>query len=389
MDNFNRQDESYMREALALAKNGEGRVSPNPPVGCVLVKGGRIIARGWHNRLGGLHAEAMALAEAGGDARDATAYVTLSPCTTHGRQPPCADALIRAGIGEVVIAAPDPNLRNADGAQVLRAAGIPVRVGLLRDDAEFLARGFMKVQRTGLPWVIFKYAMTLDGKIAAASGDSRWVSGPESRELVQDMRSRSDAILVGSGTVLADDPLLTVRGPALTARGGPETHRQPLRVVVDGRCRMPATAAMLDPTRDGGGEVVVFSLPEGTADKRRELAAKGAIVVELVSDSGKVPLREMLRNLAGRGVNVVFCEGGGGLAGALFADGLVDEVVAFIAPKIVGGLAAPGPVGGEGVGLMADARPITVLEWRRVGGDIVVTGLAQEKNLAHDKHNNV
>ena len=389
MDTFTTLDEPFMREALALARQGEGRVSPNPPVGCVLVKDGAVIARGWHDRLGGLHAEAMALAEAGENARGSTAYVTLSPCTTHGRQPPCADALIRAGVAEAVVASPDPNPRNADGAEVLRRAGVPVRVGLLREEAEYLARGFMKVQRTGLPWVILKYAMTLDGKIAAATGDSRWVSGPESRELVQDMRSRGDAILVGSGTVIADDPLLTVRGPALAARGGPEVHPQPLRLVVDGRCRMPATAAMLVPSRGAGGPVVVFCSTDASAEKKRELEARGAEVVATPSDSGKVQLKAMLEDLARRGVNTVFCEGGGGLAGALVASGLVDEVVAFVAPKIIGGLTAPGPVGGEGFRLMAEAMPVAVREWRRVGDDIVVVGLAQEKNLAHDRHNNV
>ena len=194
---FTEEDAGFMRQALELARNGEGRVSPNPPVGCLLVKEGEVVGRGWHDRLGGIHAEAMALLEAGSRARGALAYVTLSPCVSWGRQPPCADALIRAGVAEVIAAAADPNPHNASGIEKLRQAGVPAAMGLLREEAEYLARGFFKSQRRRLPYLTLKYAMTLDGKIASVSGDSRWVSGKESREWVQDLRSRSDAILIG------------------------------------------------------------------------------------------------------------------------------------------------------------------------------------------------
>ena len=376
-EGFSESDSAYMREAILLARNGEGRVAPNPPVGCVLVRDGGIIARGWHDRLGDLHAEAMALRQAGDNARGATAYVTLSPCTSHGRQPPCADALVRAGVAAVVIAATDPNPQNCSGADALRKAGVPVKTGLLRDEAEYLARGFFKMARHGLPYLTLKYAMTLDGRIAAVSGDSRWVSGPASRERVQDMRSRSDAILVGSGTAIADDPLLTVRDPVLAARGGPGRHPQPLRVVADSACRTPPEAAMLHPGDTPAGPVLIACVHGCDPAAVEALRRAGAEVLPLPSADGRVPLRALLQELARKGVNNVLCEGGGALAAGLLADGLVDEVTAFIAPKIIGGFSAPGPVGGPGLACMADAYQINVKECIPVGDDIMLTGLLE------------
>lgn len=365
-------DAEYMRLALALASNGEGRVSPNPPVGCVIVNQGEVVGRGWHDRLGDLHAEAMALRQAGPRASGGVAYVTLSPCATTGRQPPCTTALIKAGVREVIIAAEDPNPRNTSGPDVLRQAGIVVRTGLLREEAEHLARGFFKNMRQRLPFLTLKYAMTLDGKIATASGDSRWVSGPESRELVQDMRSRHDAVLVGSGTALADDPLLNVRDPVWTRRGGSERHRQPLRVIADGRCRLPNTAAMLDSTRDLGGAVLVATTTNAEADRVAALTRAGAEVLALPTPDAQVPLRLLLGELAQRGVNLVLCEGGGQLAAGLLRAGLVDEIVVFIAPKLIGGNAAPGPVGEMGFTRMAEAIELQMTEGKMLASDIVV-----------------
>ncbi|MCD8138691.1 MAG: bifunctional diaminohydroxyphosphoribosylaminopyrimidine deaminase/5-amino-6-(5-phosphoribosylamino)uracil reductase RibD [Planctomycetaceae bacterium] len=377
MDNFRANgftpaDEEFMRVAIRLAATGEGRVSPNPPVGCVLVKEGRIIARGWHDRLGDLHAEAMALREAGPAAEGATAYVSLSPCTTFGRQPPCSDALIAARVAGVVVGAEDPNPRNSSGVEVLRAAGIPARAGCLAEEAEYAARGFFSMQRRKRPNLLFKYAMTLDGKIAACTGDSRWVSCGSSREQVMDMRSRVDAIMIGSGTMRADNPLLTVREPAWSARGGAARHRQPLRVVVDGGLHTPPSAAML---RDvSGGPVLLACGGDAPPERADALRWAGAEVVPYPGEGGKVALHSLLADLGGRGVNRVLCEGGGGLGWALLSARLVDEVAVFIAPKLVGGRDAPGPVGGDGLPLMSGAWRVAVREQSRSGDDVFIGG---------------
>lgn len=370
---FNCRDAAFMRRAIELAKNGEGRVSPNPPVGCVLVRDGDIVGEGWHNRLGDLHAEAAALKNAGERARGADCYVTLGPCGTHGRQPPCADALVRAGVARVAVAAEDPNPKNTAGPDILRAAGIAVETGLLRAEAEYVMRGFFKAMRDKRPYLTYKYAMTLDGKTATAAGDSRWISGPESREMVQDMRSRSDAILIGAGTAMADNPLLTVREPVWSRRGGAAEHRQPLRIVVDGALRLRPGSAMLDKKRGAGGAVLVAT---GVAASRTraadDLARAGAEILALPDTDGKIDPAALLDELQRRGVYVVLCEGGGGLAAALLAGGHIDEIAAFVAPKLAGGSAAPGALAGAGVGLMRDAVQFVTKEWRRVGDDILI-----------------
>ncbi len=378
-DRFTHDDFRFMEEALLLARNGEGRVSPNPPVGCLLVNNGHIVGQGWHNRLGDLHAEAMALGEAGEAARGATCYVTLSPCSTTGRQPPCTDALIRAGVGEVIVAAEDPNPTNADGVQVLRNANIPVRTGLLREEAEYVARGFFKVVRRHLPYVTLKYAMTLDGKMASSSGDSRWVSGTESRELVQDMRSRSDAIMVGSETALTDNPLLNIREPVWSRRGGPDVHPQPIRVVVDSRARLPVMAAMLDETRGVGGMVLVAATSDAPKRKVVDLADAGAEVIQFTSPHTRVPLKDLMIELAERGVAMVLCEGGAHLAAGLLAENLVDEIVTFIAPKVMGGEQAPGPVADLGLDRMVDALQFRLGECIQLGDDIMIKAFADTR----------
>lgn len=378
IDEYTADDEQHMRRAIELAKNGEGRVSPNPPVGCVLVGNGVVVGEGWHDRLGDLHAEAMALRNAGDAAAGATAYVTLSPCTSHGRQPPCADALIRAKVAEVIVAAPDPNPGNSTGIDVLNRAGIPARAGLLREEAEYLARGFFSMMRRKTSYVTLKYAMTMDGKIAAASGDSKWISGPESRQVVQDMRSRHDAILTGIGTALADNPLLNVREPVWSRRGG-DRHRQPLRVIVDSRCRLPLDSAMLDGKSNPGGRVVVACVA-GLDDGRAEaLRRAGADVWEFApGNDGQTPLDALLARLGDAGASMVMCESGGTLAAALLRRRLVDEVVAFIAPKAIGGSNAPGPLGDMGLERMADAVRLRVKECKFVEGDIMITSLVEK-----------
>lgn len=385
------QDELFMKEAIDLAKTGLGRVAPNPPVGCVIARDGKIVGRGWHDRLGGVHAEVMALNDAGENARGAKAYVTLSPCTSHGRQPPCTLALIGAGVKRVFVAAEDPNPCNCSGIEVLKGAGIEAHSGLLGEEAEYLARGFFKKMRCGVPYVTLKYAMTLDGRIATATGDSRWISCAESREWVHVFRSQVDAVMVGSGTALTDNPLLNVRGEAWERCGGTRgRHRQPIRVVVDGGLQLTPEAAMFATgcgEDERGGRVIVAGVKGKNSEGARALRLAGAEVVEFESEGGKVPVGEVLEYLGEAGVNHILCEGGGGLAGVLVEGGWVDEVVVFIAPKIVGGVNAPGPVGGEGVGKMVNALGLNVRECKRVGDDVMICGQLRVDAVKKNKDN--
>lgn len=373
MDTFSTSETDYMKRALEIARNGEGRVSPNPPVGCVLVRDGQIIAEGWHDRYGDQHAEAMALSHLPpGGAKGAVAYVTLSPCASHGKQPPCADALAKAGVAEVVAATVDPNPQNASGLARLKELGVPTRSGLLREEAEYLARGFFSRQIAGRPYVTLKYAMTLDGKIATATGDSRWISSDESREVVQDMRSRYDAVMVGIGTVVADNPLLNVREPVWTARGGSDKHRQPIRVILDTHCRMPAKALMLDKEKNPGGDIVIATLEGENNPRAAKLAKAGAEILKVPGLDARVCLKEMMKQLSARGVDLILCEGGGCLAAGLLKEKMLDDVVAFIAPKIVGGKNSLGPVGELGIYAMADARKLEIVECKHIASDIMI-----------------
>ncbi|MDR3211550.1 MAG: bifunctional diaminohydroxyphosphoribosylaminopyrimidine deaminase/5-amino-6-(5-phosphoribosylamino)uracil reductase RibD [Planctomycetota bacterium] len=371
-DTFSPAETEFMRRALVLGERGEGRTAPNPPVGCVLVRDGQIVGEGWHDRYGGLHAETMALSTLPpGGAAGVTAYVTLSPCATQGRQPPCADALAAAGVREVVAAVVDPNPGNASGLARLRELGIATRQGLLATEATFLARGFFQRHRSGRPYLTLKYAMTLDGKIATSTGESRWISGPEARERVQDLRSRVDAILVGSGTAIADNPRLNLRDPVWSNRGGPERHPQPLRVVADSHARLSPAAALLTGD-EPGGKVLLAVLAEDQDGRDLALAQAGAEIIRLPASKAHVDLDSLLRELGRRGVNHVLAEGGGELAAGLIEAGLVDEIMLFLAPKVVGGRTAPSPVAGTGISCLAKAAGWRLLEVERVGVDVMV-----------------
>lgn len=343
-----------MREALNEAARGLGRTAPNPPVGCVIVSGGQIVGRGFHPEAGESHAEVFALRAAGEWARGAAAYVTLEPCSHFGRTPPCADALIAAGVARVVIAALDPNPRVAGrGAEKLRAAGIDVKVGVLEGEAGAQQAGFRSLIARGRPWVVLKYAMTLDGRVATRSGDSRWVSGEAARALVHRWRNELDAVAVGAQTVLADDPQLTTRG----VPGG----RDARRVVFDRRGRVPPNARAL-----GEGSILVTSPETDPAP----YAARGVTVV------GEVELPPALSRLGTLGVSSVLLEGGPTLAGAFLAAGLVDEVRAFVAPKLLG--AGIGPLGGPTRGRMAQAPDLRNVTVEQVGPDVLLRGLLSE-----------
>ncbi len=333
---------AFMQRALELARRAEGRTSPNPLVGAVLVNNGRIVGEGYHRRAGEAHAEIEALRSAGAAACGATLYVTLEPCAHYGRTPPCTDALIAAGIAEVYYAIGDPNPQvNGKGHTQLAAAGIRVHQGVCAAEAFELNRPFFKFITAGLPFVTAKFAMSLDGKIATSSGESRWISNAASRRRVHRLRNLTDAVLVGVGTVIADDPLLTTR------LDDTADLRHPLRVIADSRGRAPLSARIFDPALPGA--TVVATTAQCPPAHRRELAARGVEVWELPADAtGRVSLPALLAELGRRGVLTVLVEGGSELLGALFRERLVDRALACIAPIVIGGRNAPGPVGGAG-----------------------------------------
>lgn len=321
---FDAQDHRFMARALRLAAQGLFSTSPNPRVGCVLVKDGHIVGEGWHQKAGGPHAEVHALRAAGEAARGATAYVTLEPCSHFGRTPPCADALIQAGVARVVAAMEDPNpLVSGQGLARIGAVGIATAAGLLAEQARELNIGFIARMTRGRPWLRLKGAASLDGRTALANGASQWITGPAARQDGHRWRARACAILTGSGTVLADDPQLTVRGVA--------TERQPLRVVVDSRLVIPGNARILE----GGGTLVVTACEDGA--KARPLQDQGAEVLVLPGADGRVDLSGLLAELGRRGLNEVHGEGGARLHGALIAQGLADELLWYLAPCLIGG----------------------------------------------------
>ncbi|MDI3339159.1 MAG: bifunctional diaminohydroxyphosphoribosylaminopyrimidine deaminase/5-amino-6-(5-phosphoribosylamino)uracil reductase RibD [Sphaerobacter sp.] len=367
-------DLHWMQRALDLAARARGRVAPNPAVGAVLVRDGRLVGEGMTEPPGGAHAEIVALRQAGDRARGATLYVILEPCAHYGRTPPCVDALIAAGIARAVIALRDP-YPAVDGRGIRRLveAGVAVELGLAAGPAAAINAGFLKRIRRGLPEVTAKFAVSLDGKIATHTGHSRWITGDAARREGHRLRDTHDAIMVGVGTVLADDPLLTTRLPAEACGAGGPHH--PLRVVVDSLARTPPEAAMLRPGVPG--QTVIATTAAAPRERVAALRAAGAAVLPLPARDGRVDLEALLRCLAARGVNSVLVEGGGTLLGALCDAGLIDRVVAFIAPALIGGRAAPGPLGGEGVPTMDAALRLRDVEWRQVGADLLVAGRLQ------------
>lgn len=361
-------DNRFMRRALRLAARAR-HASPNPAVGCVLASGdGRIVGEGWTEPPGGPHAEIVALHQAADAARGATAYVTLEPCSHFGRTPPCADALIRAGVVRVVAAMTDPDPRvSGRGLEVLRAANIAVSVGVCEAEAQVLNAAYVKQRTIGLPFVTLKTAQTLDGKIAAASGDSRWITSPISRRAVhRQLRDRCDALLIGIGTILADNPSLTTR---LLHRPG----RDPLRVIVDSHCRTPLDSQVVRQA-ESDGKTLVATTDAADAGRRNALEAAGCQLLTCETDAnGRVDLADLMRRLGTRNdILGVLAECGGTLAAGLMRANLVDRWLAFVAPKIVGGSDAPGPIGSLEIARMADARSVRFAGVRRCGPDIVI-----------------
>jgi diaminohydroxyphosphoribosylaminopyrimidine deaminase/5-amino-6-(5-phosphoribosylamino)uracil reductase len=363
---MNVADSQWMAQALRLAERGLYTTSPNPRVGCVLVRDGKMVGEGWHERAGEPHAEVHALRAAVDAARGATAYVTLEPCSHHGRTPPCADALIAAGIRRVVIAVQDPNPQVAgQGIAKLRAAGIEVESGLMEAAACELNIGFFSRMTRGTPWIRSKIAASLDGHTALANGTSKWITGAAARHDVQHWRARSCAVLTGIGTILADDPQLDVRDIP--------TERQPLRVVLDSRLRIPLKAKILQ-----SGTTLIYTACSD-AEKHQAIKTGGAEVKILATADGKIDVPGVLRDLGKRGINEVLVEAGRTLNGALLKAGLVDELVLYLAPKLLGDAAR----GLADLGELTQLQQGVALQWndvRQVGGDLrIVARISKEK----------
>jgi diaminohydroxyphosphoribosylaminopyrimidine deaminase / 5-amino-6-(5-phosphoribosylamino)uracil reductase len=356
--------EVHMRRALALAARGWGRVSPNPMVGCILVRDGRVVGEGWHEGPGTEHAEAMAIRVAGDRATGSTAFVTLEPCIHHGRTPPCVPALLEARVEAVIAAVRDPNpIVDGGGFRALREAGLVVEEGLLADAARRQNVAFLTHARTGRPFVVLKMASSLDGKAAARDGTSRWITGPPARADVQRLRAWSDAVVVGAGTAIADDPSLSVRDPAFASA------RPPLRVVVDTSGRVPGDGRAFD----AAAPTLVATTELAPAGRRQEWLDAGADVIVLDRDaSGGVSLRALIQTLGKRDVQGVLMEGGPTLAWSAVRDGVVDRLVLYLASSIVGGDAAPGWLGGAGFAPIARAASVDVVSVERIGSDLKV-----------------
>jgi diaminohydroxyphosphoribosylaminopyrimidine deaminase/5-amino-6-(5-phosphoribosylamino)uracil reductase len=370
-NNLAASDIKYMARAIQLAQRGLYTTDPNPRVGCVLVKDDQIIGQGWHERAGEAHAEINALKSAGDQARGSTAYVTLEPCCHHGKTPPCSDALIKAGISRVVVAMQDPNPSVAgQGIQQLKDAGIAVSTGILESDAEALNPGFIMRMRNGRPYVRCKLAMSLDGRTAMSSGESKWITSAQARQDVHRIRARSSAIVTGIGTVLADDPSLNVRLPDTEAL---EDYIHPVRVILDPHLSMSADAKMFSLP----GRTIIFS---ATRDEEQEQALQqaGAEIIYQQDENGFIDLPEMLRCLAGEQVNEVLLETGATLSGAMLKAGLIDELKVYMAPHLMGNNAR-GLFNLPGFERMDQRIELDISDIRAVGKDWCITAKVKKQ----------
>ncbi len=364
-----------MRHALRLAERARGKTSPNPMVGAVVVKDGRLVAEGWHEGPGLPHAEAMALERAGERAKGATLYVTLEPCCHWGRTGPCTERILTTGIHRVVAAATDPNpMVRGKGFSQLQKAGLTVHSGLLHHEATLLNRAFITWITCDRPYVYAKIAQSLDGKIATHARESKWITSEAARQDGHALRAEVDAILVGVGTLLADNPRLTVRLPHN------QSISQPLRVVVDTHCRTPHTAECVR----APGHTLIATTPIAPSARRAALIRAGAEVWNDEGTSERVDLRRLLVHLAHRGVTSILIEGGPTLIGAFRDEGLIDEFRIYTAPRVLGGVDAPGSVGGVGVATLVDAPLLTDVHWQTVGRDLRLDGRVRRPHLDGD-----
>lgn len=353
-----------MRRVLELARMGWGRTNPNPLVGAVIVKDGRIIAEGFHQLLGCDHAEIEAFKNANEEVAGGKLYVNLEPCSHYGRTPPCADAIVKAQIKEVVVAMEDPNPKVAGkGIEILRNAGIKVTLGVLEDEARKLNEIFIKYITNKIPFVIMKAAMTLDGKIATSAGDSKWISGNNSRQYVHNLRDRVAAIMVGVNTVISDNPSLTTRLENIEGR-------DPVRIIVDSQGRIPLDSKVVN--LESKADTIIATTREINRDREKSLIDKGLRIIKTESISGKVDLASLMEELYKMELDSVLLEGGGTLNAAALEAGIVDKVLIFVAPKIIGGESAPTPVEGSGVKLMKDAITLREINVSRYDNDLLI-----------------
>lgn len=352
-----------MKRALMLAEKGWGRTNPNPLVGAVIVKNGKIIGEGYHEYFGGSHAEVNALKSAVGDVKGATMFVTLEPCSHYGKTPPCSDAIIKFGIKEVYIAMEDPNPKvSGNGIRKLKEAGINVHVGMMEKEARQLNEIFIKYITTKLPFVILKSAMSIDGKIACHTGDSKWITSEKSREYVHRIRGRVSSIMVGVNTIIEDNPMLTARINGL---------KSPVRVIVDSKGRIPIGSNVI---KDKTAKTIIAATELMPDDVRQKLEDMDIEVIVLKSSNLRVPLKELMVKLGQMGIDSILIEGGGTVNWTAFKEGIADKVMFFIAPKIIGGKNALTPVEGEGFESMADSINLKDIELERINDDILITG---------------
>jgi diaminohydroxyphosphoribosylaminopyrimidine deaminase/5-amino-6-(5-phosphoribosylamino)uracil reductase len=366
MTTFSPQDRFYMQMALDLAVLGKGRTAPNPMVGAVVVKDRRVVGRGWHERYGGPHAEVNALNQAGEQARGGTIYVTLEPCNHTGKTPPCTEKILSAGLRRVVVAMEDPNPGVKGGGNArLRAAGLEVCAGLEKEAARRLNAYFIKHTGTGRPFVILKWAATLDGRIATRTGDARWVSGPESRAFVHQLRHAVDAIMVGVGTVKADDPSLTTRFPE---GGGVD----PTRIILDTHLSIPVKARVL--TQSSDAQTIVVTGPDASPEARRQVEATGARVLVAACRDGRIDLDALMTTLGAEGMTSILVEGGSRVSGSVLRSHIVDQLYLFFAPKLLGGSDGVPICRGEGPSLMRDCLNLDDIQVHRCGDDVMIEG---------------
>jgi len=353
--------EKWMRLALSLAKRGEGKVSPNPMVGAVLVKDGKLIAKGYHRYFGGPHAEIEALRKAKDKAKGATLYVTLEPCSHYGKTPPCTLAIIKAGVSKVIAATIDPNpLNSGRGIKILREKGIETEVGICEEKAKKLNESFFKFIREKIPFVTVKVGASLDGKIATFTGESKWITTEKSREVAHNLRNKFDAILVGINTVIKDDPKLL-----------PPSQRKFLRVILDSRLRVPLSSKVLKDQKKA--PTLIFTTPKANLKKMRILKNEG-IKINVVERGGKVPLKKVLSYLGEFGIMSLLVEGGGEVIGSFFEENLVDKIYLFISPRIIGGKNSLSWVGGKGIDSLDKSPKLKISSLKRIDEDIFVEG---------------